>query len=82
MKHNRFPQNEKLAIAATVLNGDAKNVGMGSALCPDEVARRAYFAYVNEGSPQGRDVQHWLDAEARLLKERNATRTHEFATHK
>ena len=44
----------------------------------DEVARRAYFNYVNEGSPQGRDVQHWLNAEEELTKERNFTRAHGF----
>jgi len=45
---------------------------------PDEVARRAYFTYVNEGSMPGRDVQHWLEAEAQLIKERNLTRVHGF----
>jgi hypothetical protein len=45
---------------------------------PDEVARRAYFSYLNEGSPQGRDVQHWLAAEAELIAERNRTRVHGF----
>jgi hypothetical protein len=44
----------------------------------DEVARRAYFTYENEGSPQGRDVQHWLAAEAQLIVERNLTRVHGF----
>jgi hypothetical protein len=44
----------------------------------DEVARRAYFSYVNEGSRPGRDVQHWLEAEAQLLAERNLTRVHGF----
>jgi hypothetical protein len=44
----------------------------------DEVARRAYFSYENEGSLPGRDVQHWLKAEAELLKERNLTRVHGF----
>jgi len=43
---------------------------------PDEVARKAYFTYVNEGSPLGRHVQHWLDAEAQLIAERNRTRVH------
>jgi hypothetical protein len=46
--------------------------------CPDEVSRRAYFAYVNEGSPPGRDVQHWLTAEAELIAERNRTRIHAY----
>ena len=44
----------------------------------DEVARRAYFSYMNEGSLPGHDVQHWLKAEADLLAERNLTRVHGF----
>ena len=53
-------------------------VKMDCALCPDELARTAYFTYVNEGCPEGRHVQHWLDAEASLIKERELTRTHAF----
>ena len=45
---------------------------------PDEVARKAYFSYVNQGSLPGHDVQHWLEAEAHLLAERNLTRVHGF----
>jgi len=45
---------------------------------PDEVARRAYFSYVNQGSRHGHEVQHWLAAEAELIAERNRTRTHGF----
>jgi len=45
---------------------------------PDEVARRAYFTYVNQGSLPGHDVQHWLEAESQLLAERDLTRTHGF----
>jgi hypothetical protein len=45
---------------------------------PDEVARRAYFTYVNEGSRDGHEVQHWLAAEAQLIAERNLTRVHGF----
>lgn len=33
----------------------------------DEVAKRAYFIYLNQGSPQGREVDHWLSAEAELI---------------
>jgi hypothetical protein len=47
---------------------------------PDEVARKAYFSYVNQGSPQGHEVQHWLEAEAQLLAERKLTRVHGFTT--
>jgi len=45
---------------------------------PDEVARKAYFSYVNQGSQQGHEVQHWLAAEAELIEERKRTRAHEF----
>ena len=45
---------------------------------PDEVARRAYFSYQNEGSRPGHEVQHWLKAEADLIAERNLTRVHGF----
>jgi hypothetical protein len=45
---------------------------------PEEVARRAYFSYVNQGSSQGHEVQHWLEAEKQLLAERERTRTHGF----
>ena len=45
---------------------------------PDAVARKAYFSYVNQGSRDGHEVQHWLAAEAELTAERNRTRTHGF----
>ena len=44
----------------------------------DEVARRAYFSYVNQGTPSGCDVQHWLAAEAELIAELSLTRVHGF----
>lgn len=45
---------------------------------PDEVARRAYLNYMNQGAQPGRDVQHWLEAEKQLLAERDFTRAHAF----
>jgi hypothetical protein len=42
---------------------------------------QACFAYVSQGSPLGQDVQHWLDAEARLIARHNLTRIHGFATY-
>ena len=41
---------------------------------PDEVAKKAYFRYVNEGSGAGHDVQHWLAAEAQLITEHHQLR--------
>lgn len=45
---------------------------------PNEVARRAYFSFLNEGCPMGRDVQHWLTAEGEMIAERDKTRRHGF----
>ena len=59
----------------------AADIGQGSvdfAPPPEEVARRAYFSYMNQGSLPGHDVQHWLEAEADLVAERKLTRTHGF----
>ncbi|MDB6056780.1 MAG: hypothetical protein JWO95_624 [Verrucomicrobiales bacterium] len=33
----------------------------------EEVSRKAYFIYLNQGSPQGREMDHWLSAEAELI---------------
>jgi hypothetical protein len=81
MKHNKLihNQNQKPAgkpqpIAAANVNENETDF-VASA---DEVARRAYFNYVNQGSLPGHDVQHWLEAEADLLAERKLTRIHGF----
>jgi len=34
---------------------------------PDEVAKKAYFIYLNSGSQSGQEVKHWLEAEAQLF---------------
>jgi hypothetical protein len=81
MKHNKFSrsQNQNPATAsrptafATSGRGEAEFVP-----APDEVARKAYFSYVNQGSLRGHEVQHWLAAEAELIAERGLTRTHGF----
>jgi hypothetical protein len=81
MKHNGFPQ-ERLqkpagdARAAAPL--EEKQNEIDFAPSRDEVARKAYFTYVNQGSRQGHEVQHWLAAEAELIAERNLTRVHGF----
>jgi len=59
----------------------AADLGEGSvdfAPTAEEVARRAYFSYMNQGSLPGHDVQHWLEAEADLVAERKLTRAHAF----
>ena len=80
MRHKRSQdQNHKpdgVALSAAVPNLSQDEIDFVPS--PDEVARRAYFTYENEGSPEGREVQHWLDAEAELIRERNRTRVHGY----
>jgi hypothetical protein len=79
MKQNNFFQNQKPAGAAQPTALAALNQNeINFTPPPDEVARRAYFAYVNQGSQPGHEVQHWLEAEAQLIAERNLTRVHDF----
>lgn len=33
-----------------------------------EIATRAYFIYLNAGCPAGREMEHWLEAEAQLTR--------------
>ena len=81
MKHSEFSHQSHpktvralLPAAVTDINPD----GTDFAPSADEMARKAYFSYVNQGSLPGHDVQHWLKAEADLLAERNLTRVHGF----
>ena len=81
MKHSKFSQAHNLTLASAsrpTVVADLNPSGINFVPSPDEVARRAYFTYENEGAPQGRDVQHWLAAEAQLIAERNLTRVHGF----
>ena len=81
MKHHKFSlnQNPKPAVASvSAAVADLNQNEIDFAPSPDEVARKAYFSYVNQGSPQGHEVQHWLEAEAQLITERKLTRVHGF----
>jgi hypothetical protein len=81
MKNKNFQpdQNKKTVKASrpTAAAGSSQNE-IDFAPSADEVARRAYFNYENQGSMQGHEVQHWLTAEAELIAERNLTRVHGF----
>ena len=81
MKHNKSSHQPNQKPARALLPTAAVDVNEGGidfVPSADEVARRAYFSYVNQGSLPGHDVQHWLEAEAHLLAERNLTRVHGF----
>jgi Protein of unknown function (DUF2934) len=71
-------QKQKLAGGSKLTAMELDQVEADFTPSPDEVARKAYFSYVNQGSKQGHEVQHWLDAEAQLLAERKLTRVHGF----
>jgi len=81
MKHKKSPrnQNQKPAGASRpTVAADLNQNEIDFVPSPDEIARRAYFSYVNQGSQPGHEVQHWLEAEAELIAERNRTRVHGF----
>jgi hypothetical protein len=79
MKNNDLPQNQKPSgtpqPAAPVPSSQNE---INFTPSSDEIARKAYFAFVNQGSQSGHEVQHWLDAEAQLIAERNRNRVHHF----
>jgi len=80
MKHNNFSQDQyqKPANAPRPVAAALSQNEINFTPSSDEVARRAYFSYENQGSLPGHDVQHWLKAEAELIAERNLTRVHGF----
>jgi hypothetical protein len=81
MKNNKFLKyQEPVGPAPPAAAPDLKQNGAHSKPSPDEVARRAYSAYVNQGSMHGYDQQHWLEAEAQLVAERNLDRVYLFRT--
>jgi len=72
MKHDKYVsnRNSKLSDASpSVAVAEAKTGNTNLAPTHAAVARRAYFAYVNEGSRPGRDLKHWLEAEMQLHAE-------------
>jgi hypothetical protein len=75
MKHkNGSPNsNQKPAGASRSAPVDVSQKKVDFAPVADDVARRAYFNYENQGSQHGQDVQHWLAAETELSAERNRT---------
>ena len=79
MKHHKLSKTQPAVIAPlpnSTLGKDQDEISFTPS--PDEVARKAYFAYENERSQPGHDVEHWLKAEADLIAERNLTRVHGF----
>ena len=81
MKHNQRTHGQNQKPASTSQSAVAEELSQNEidfVPSPDEVSRRAYFTFVNQGSLPGHEVEHWLGAEAQLIAERNRTRTHGF----
>jgi hypothetical protein len=81
MKNDKFSEDQKQKLAGGVRSTAVAELNRNEidfTPSTDEVSRKAYFSYVNQGSPQGHEVQHWLDAEKQLLAERKLTRVHGF----
>jgi hypothetical protein len=39
----------------------------------DEISARAYQIFIERGSPEGRDLEHWLEAESQLSAQSNGS---------
>lgn len=79
MENSKLPQNQKPAgapLPTAPMSSGQNEINFTPS--PDEIARKAYFTFVNQGSKSGQEVQHWLQAEAELIQERNLTRVHHF----
>lgn len=72
MKHDQPGLNQSPKLSGAVRSAaveEEKSGHINSAPTQVEVARRACFAYVNEGSQPGRELKHWLEAEVQLQAE-------------
>lgn len=59
--------------ASEELRTTSENQSKGS---PRDVAERAYFYYLNDGSTSGRELEHWLRAEQDLILGQQRTTFH------
>jgi hypothetical protein len=106
-KHQRFtppsepagsephPHNGVLHLEGPVTTEPASRITMGRGQpTHEEIAAAAYLIYLQEGCPEGREVQHWLEAEEQLkavplltieaevtVKSETETRTREGTLH-
>ena len=77
MKHQNFsqPKHHKPAgPSGPAATADLNQGGIDFAPTADEVAKRVYFNYMNQGSLPGYEVKHWLEAEEQLVAERKLAR--------
>jgi len=68
-----MPRTKKSAAPAVSRAGNGslvrkRSIAIPSALAHDAIAQRAYELFMQEGFEHGRDLEHWLRAEAEVLK--------------
>jgi hypothetical protein len=76
MAHIKFSRKHKSTTASDLqptAAADSNQNSIEPVPSPGEVATRAYFNYLNQGSLPGHDVRHWLEAEAQLFAEGQLT---------
>ena len=67
-KHNSHGQKPNFTAVPVQVNvAPFKKTEFCRSPSREEISRRAYFNYLNEGSRSGNDLYHWLEAEADLL---------------
>ena len=75
MTNNISPPNAKSASSQSLVpSRQPSTTARTVRSAQEEIATRAYYIYLDRGSPQGCDRQHWLEAEAQVMKARKAGR--------
>jgi hypothetical protein len=69
MKHNKHLRHETEPTGARSAAPSTNANQTEAQLRPshDDVARKAFLIYLTQGCPQGRELQHWLEAEAQTI---------------
>jgi len=76
-KHLHFPHYQVDPPVSTERPSPAEELsqrGIVRAPRADEVATRAYYSYLSQGSRPGHDIDDWMAAEAQLSVEKNIMR--------
>jgi hypothetical protein len=71
---NPVPMTEPAGVQLPSSTPLARQTRMDVGPSKDEIARRAYFIYLDQGCPQGQDLQHWFAAETQMMAAPNLGR--------
>ena len=65
--HKRFHHGKSVATRMLAATTRSNHTVVDVDCLREDVAVKAYLIYVNQGCPQGLNVQHWLEAEAQTM---------------